>query len=409
MTVAENLVLSRSRLPFVVNWRAERRALETFMAAMPFKVDLGAPVRTLAAGEKQKIEILKQLYLKSRIMILDEPTSVLTPAEADEILGLLHDMTRAGHLSIILITHKFREVMRFADDVTILRRGKLAGRGDVKTLTPDSMAEMMMGAGSTKEAATRNDAPAGDIRLRVDALSALDDAGTPALREISFDLRAGEIVGVAAVAGNGQEELVEVLAGQRAAQSGVVLVHGRSYEARRAQMREHNVRCLPEEPLRNACVPDMSVAENISFRDFDQPPHTVAGWGIRPSAIRESARRQIEAYGIRTRSPDTPIGELSGGNVQRAVLARELGGKVDVLIAANPCMGLDFAAVSEIHARIIDSRNRGAAVLLVSADLDEILSVADRILVMSEGRVVHETPVASADVGIIGRHMAGHS
>jgi simple sugar transport system ATP-binding protein len=299
--------------------------------------------------------------------------------------------------------------MRFADDVTILRRGRMAGRGDVKTLTPDSMAEMMMGAGSTKPAAARNDAPAGDIRLRVDGLSALDDAGTPALREISFDLRAGEIVGVAAVAGNGQEELVEVLAGQREAQSGSVIVHGRPYEARRAQMREHNVRCLPEEPLRNACVPDMSVAENISFRDFDQPPHTVAGWGIRPSAIRQSARRHIEAYGIRTRSPDTPIGELSGGNVQRAVLARELGGKVDVLIAANPCMGLDFAAVSEIHARIIDSRNRGAAVLLVSADLDEILSVADRVLVMSEGRVVHETPIASADVGVIGRHMAGHS
>jgi simple sugar transport system ATP-binding protein len=224
-----------------------------------------------------------------------------------------------------------------------------------------------------------------------------------------FDVCAGEIVGIAGVAGNGQEELVEVLAGQRQATGGQVYVHGQEYQATRDETRRHRVRCLPEDPLRNACVPEMSVAENVAFRDFDRPPYTVARYGLRQAAFRETAERAISSYKIKTPSYATPIGELSGGNVQRAVLARELSDDVEVLIAANPCMGLDFAAVSEIHTRLVQARNRGAAVLLVSADLDEIFALADRILVVSEGRIVHETTAAAADVAVIGRHMAGHS
>jgi simple sugar transport system ATP-binding protein len=410
MTVAENLVLSRSRLPFFLDWAAEHRRLEEFMGAMPFQVDLRAPVRSLAAGEKQKVEILKQLYLKSRIVILDEPTSVLTPAEADEILGLLHDMARQRQVSLIVITHKFREVTQFADEVTVLRRGKRVGGGWVKDLTPAAMAEMMVGAAQRSESsAPRAAAAAGPVRLSASALSANDDLGLPSLDEVSFEVRSGEIVGIAAVAGNGQEELVEVLAGQRQARGGRVAVREMEYRGTRAALRQYKVRCLPEEPLRNACVPTMSVADNMAFRSFDEKPFAVAGLGLSRRAIARRAERLIGEYRVSTPSPDAPIGRLSGGNVQRAVLARELEGDVEVLVAANPCMGLDFAAVAEIHARLRKARDLGAAVLLVSADLDEIFALADRVLVMSEGRIVHETTPATADMRTVGQFMAGHA
>jgi simple sugar transport system ATP-binding protein len=267
---------------------------------------------------------------------------------------------------------------------------------------------MMMGSRTETAVAARDPGKAGEPRLRVVQLDADDDLGTPALRQMRFDVCSGEIVGIAGVAGNGQEELVEVLAGQRQATAGQVFVHGMEYEATREETNRHKVRCLPEDPLRNACVPQMSVAENIAFRDFDRPPYTVARWGLRQAAFRYTADKAIASYKIKTPSASTPIGQLSGGNVQRAVLARELADDVEVLIAANPCMGLDFAAVAEIHARIRKARDAGAAVLLVSADLDEVLALSDRVLVMSEGRVVHETTPETADVTVMGRFMAGH-
>ena len=222
-------------------------------------------------------------------------------------------------------------------------------------------------------------------------------------------MRAGEIVGIAGVSGNGQEELVEVLAGQRLGRAGDVLVGGVPFRARRSEMRNQKVRCLPDEPLRNACVGEMSVAENIGFRSFDRPPFARAGVLLSRKALRRHAHQMIADYGIRAPGPDAPIRSLSGGNVQRAVLARELHDQVALLIAANPCFGLDFAAVAEIRGRIMDARNRGTAVLLISADLDEIFTLSDRVLVISEGRIVYETPTATADIGVIGRHMAGQA
>jgi simple sugar transport system ATP-binding protein len=410
MTVCENLVLSRPVLPAVIDWAAERAALAGFIAGMPFRVELDVPVRSLSAGEKQKIEILKQLYLRSRVVVLDEPTSVLTPAEADEVLSTLHRMARAGDVSIIIITHKFREVTQFADEVTVLRRGRQVGRGRVDELSTREMAEMMMGGALPAEPsqALAPAASAGEARLRVADLRADDDAGVPALCGVSFEVRAGEIVGIAAIAGNGQEELVQVLAGQRPRTAGAVHVSGAPFEPTRDQMRLRRVRCLPEEPLRNACVPGMSVAENMAFRSFDEPPFTVLGALVSRRAMHRTAVRLVADYAIRTPSIHTPIGKLSGGNVQRAVLARELEGSVDVLVAANPCMGLDFAAVAEIHRRVRAARAQGTAVLLVSADLDEILALATRILVMSEGRIVHETTAEAAQPAVLGRYMAAH-
>lgn len=419
MTVCENLVLARARLPILLDWRREKEGLASFLSRMPFRVDLDTPIRSLSAGERQKVEILKQFYVASRVVILDEPTSVLTPAEADEVLTLLHERARAGEVSILIITHKFREVTRYADEVTVLRRGRVVGHGRVDDLTTQAMSEMMMGQASVSR--SRSVAPqpqqlhaivrggAVEPRLRVVALEVDDDAGTPALRGASFDVRPGEIVGIVAIAGNGQEELVDVLAGQRQKRAGRVLVGGEEFRATRSELRAHRLRCLPEEPLRSACVPTMSLAENMAFRTFDEPRSTVLRTFVVRKAIDEAARALVADYRIRAPSIHAPIGQLSGGNVQRAVLARELTGQVDVLVAANPCMGLDFVAVAEVHARIRETRDRGAAVLLVSADLDEILALAGRVLVMSEGRIVHETTASDADPAVLGKYMAAHT
>jgi simple sugar transport system ATP-binding protein len=246
------------------------------------------------------------------------------------------------------------------------------------------------------------------VRLDIGNLTARDDAGHIAVNEISLSVRAGEIVGIAGVSGNGQRQLVEVLAGQREAEAGDIRIAGEPYHATRKNMRRHKMSLLPEEPLKNACVGAMSVADNIALRTFDRAPFAKGGWWLNRAAFRDHAVAKINRYRIKTRTPDTPIAELSGGNVQRAVLARELGDDVEVLIAANPCFGLDFAAVAQIHADIIAARNRGAAVLLVSEDLDELLELSDRIAVMFHGRLVHEAVTAAADLTEIGRHMAGH-
>jgi len=407
MTVAENLVMSRAELPLVIDWRVERKALAEFLDRMPFRVPLDAKVSALSAGERQKCEILKQLYLDRRFLILDEPTSVLTPLEADEVLGLLGAMAKRGDITVLMITHKFREVMAFADRVTILRHGRLVGGGEIADLTPDDMARTMIGA-EQLAAQPPHVGSVGRRRLEIRALQVTDDAGQPAVRKLSLEICGGEIVGVAGVSGNGQHELVEALAGQRDADSGDIRVCDEVFHATRAEMSRHKISCLPDEPLRNACVGRMSVAENMAFRSFDQPPFAIGGLWLRPAKMRSEAERRIAQYRVRTRSPDTPLAALSGGNVQRAVLARELDGGAEVMIAANPCFGLDFAAVAQIHAEIIAARNRGAAVLLVSSDLDEILEIADRLVVMFNGRLVYEARVADADLTEIGRHMAGH-
>ena len=410
MTVAENLVMSRDDVPAVIPWRRERERLARFMDTVPFKLDLDRPVTRLAAGEKQKVEILKQLYLARRFMILDEPTSVLTPAEADEVLGMLHAMTRQRAVTVLMITHKFREVMAFADAVTVLRRGRLAGEARLADTSPAQLAEMMVGAREIPQAhAAKTGEPAVlEPRLVVDDLVVDNDSGLPAVAHVSLSVRPGEIVGIAGVSGNGQRELVEALIGQRHHAAGEIRVNGKPYHAMRGEIRACRTFSLPEEPLRNACVPGMSVAENIALRSFDEAPLATGPW-LRHGPMLERARRLIAEFKVKTDGPDAPIATLSGGNVQRAVLARELSGNAAVLIAANPVFGLDFAAVAEIHDRILAARNGGAAVLLVSEDLDELLALSDRILVIFDGRIVHETPAAAADIDVIGPAMAGHN
>ena len=422
MSVAENLLLAGGRTAAVVDWKKERAALAAFLRSTPFTLDLDATPAGLSAGEKQKLELLKQLYLKPRLLILDEPTSVLTPQEADEVLALVRAVARRGECTVLIITHKFREVMAYADEVTVLRRGRKVYGAHVATTRPAELAQAMIGESAAGASAlvaegtavprTPTD-PAAPAALEVEGLDAMGDRGTLAVRALSLTVRRGEILGIAGVSGNGQRELVEAIVGQRPRAGGSVRVAGQPYAGRRSENRTLQLRALTEEPLRSASVGELSVAHNMALRDFDTAPlqgGSVPGltW-LRYGAWRERARAWIDEYGIKTRGENAPIASLSGGNVQRAVLARELAGTINVLIAANPVFGLDFAAVTEIHARILQVRAKGGAVLLVSEDLDELLELSDRIAVMSEGRIVFETAAAGADRRTIGAHMGGEA
>src|SRR5262245_28394465 len=408
MTVAENFLLGRQSLPAVIDWRAEHSALDQFMEGMPFRLDPRRLVASLAAGEKQKLEILKQLYLGRRFLVLDEPTSVLTPAEADEVLAEMRRLADARRLSVVFITHKLREVMQFAQDVTVLRAGMVAARTAVTATSETGLASLMFGAELAEQKAaapTRTAMPEQAAYLELEGLHAVGDRGAPAVVGASLSIRPGEIVGIAGVSGNGQKELLEILAGQRQAQAGSVRVGGRAFRGTRGELERWGVSLLLEEPLLNAAVRSMSVMENLALRQFDRPPLAIAGWILKRRALWPFAQALIQRYGIRASSPSAPLETLSGGNVQRTVLARELARPVRLLLMQNPCFGLDVAAASEIRQQILRVRNGGAAVLLISEDLDEVLQLSDRVLVMASGRISYETDRSHADRYVIGRHM----
>jgi len=411
MTVAENLLLARGHLPAVIDWKAARAELSAFLQTTPFKLDLDATPLDLSAGEKQKLEILKQLFLKPRLLILDEPTSVLTPQEADEVLGALRERAHGGACSIILITHKFREVTAFADDVSVLRRGALVATGSVADTSPAVLAQAMVGEGkAVAQPLSRLQRDTGAVQLDIAGLQVIGDRGEPAVQDLALQVRCGEIVGVAGVSGNGQRELMQALTGQRNRAAGQVRVAGQRFDATRRQNRRLRVRALPEEPLLNACVGALSVSHNMGLRQFDEAPFATpaatGGW-VHWGRLRQRARAWIAEYGVKTQGERAAIRTLSGGNVQRAVLARELAGDARLLLVSNPVFGLDFAAVAEIHGRLMAARNQGAAVLLVSEDLDELLTLSDRIVVMSEGRIVCDVPAHQADRHELGAFMGG--
>jgi ABC-type uncharacterized transport system ATPase subunit len=409
MTAAENLVMSRADVPQVIDWKAERARLETFLDKMPFRVPLDVPVGLLASGERQKTEILKQLYLDRRFLVLDEPTSTLTPREAEEVLGLIRAITERGDITTVIITHKLKEVAAFADEVTVLRKGRVAGGGHARALGPADLTALMIGELDVAENPDRRGTPEGDARLRLRGLRSEAALGRARVDIAALDVRPGEILGVAGISGNGQSTLVEIIGGQRKPVAGEILVAGAPYHAGREEAQALKVRVLPEEPLRNGCVPSMSVRDNLNLRRFDRAKDgTRRAWPDRAD-MAAWARGMIAAYGIKAPSDQVPISALSGGNVQRTVLARELDGTVALLVAANPCFGLDVKAVAEIRARIVAARNAGTAVLLLSEDLDEILELSDRIVVMREGSIVYETAGAGADARTIGGYMVGRA
>ena len=410
MTVMENLVLARPDLPALLSWKKERERLHLFLDHAPFSVDLDTRVEHLAAGQKQKVEILKQLYLETRVLILDEPTSVLTPSEADEVMMVLTSLVRQGSLSVLLITHKLREVMAFADRVTVLRRGRCVASSEVESIDIPRIAGWMIGSSRPPEQAARKELAHRVPALDIHDLLVLGDHGLPAVKRVSLTVHTGEILGIAGVSGNGQRELVQAIGGQRGIENGSVAAFEAPYRPSREDIRTSGLFALPEEPLENATVPRMSVAENLALRTFDRAPVSKFGFLLDRVAIGQAAKELVRRFSIRTPSIWAPIRNLSGGNVQRTVLARDLGsGEAKIMVVANPCFGLDFAATAFVHTQLIDLRNRGGSVLLVSEDLDELMKVADRILVMSGGEIAHEALSADLDLTVVGRYMGGHA
>lgn len=408
MTVAENLVASSARLPGVINWRREMERLTSITRDLPFAINLNVRTSQLSAGEKQKAELIKQLYLGRRLLILDEPTSVLTPDEAEQVLGYVRELATAGVLSAILITHKFDEVRRFTDDVTILRKGAAIRHGAVRDLSNGEMAEAMIGSPLSHEAERKSrTACQHDPILTISNLTVKGDIGLDVVKGIDLRVNKGEIVGVAGVSGNGQTEMVEALMGQRHSE-GEICVGTTRFHGSRKEIAALGVYGLPQEPLKNACVPSMSLAENLALRNFDRPPIR-KGILLNRRALNSQAELLVTQFKVKAGGLDVRMNTLSGGNVQRAVLGRELTQAVRVLIASNPTFGLDFLACQETHNRILEARNAGAGVLLISEDLDELLHLVDRVVVMSGGRIVYEVEAEHADKHIIGKHMAGDS
>lgn len=408
MTVAENLLLAREDLPALLNWPEQHAQLRTFLDKAPFSIDLESRIAHLAAGQKQKVEILKQLYLQTRVLILDEPTSVLTPDESAEVMSVLSAMVKTGGLSVVLISHRFGEVMDYANEVTVLRGGRLVRSVPVRDTNTAQLAQWMMGESKPPQPVEKIAPSTTELALEVDNLLVRSESGLVAVNNVSLHVACGEILGIAGVSGNGQRELVQAIAGQCPIESGAIRAFGQAFVPTRAGILKTGLFTLPEEPLENATVPSMSVAENLALRRFDRSPLSRWRWLLNRNAIREAAVAVIREFSIRPPSPDTPVQNLSGGNLRKTVVGRDLiGGEAKILVIANPCVGLDFAAAASLHNRLIEMRNRGGALLLVSEDLDELVHLADRIVVMSGGVIAHETRPAELDRAVIGSHFSG--
>jgi general nucleoside transport system ATP-binding protein len=405
MTVAENIVLGvEPRDRFLLDERAAERRVKELSERFGLLVDPTALVSEITVGQEQRVEILKALYRGADILILDEPTAVLTPQEARELFGIIRSLQEDGK-SIIFISHKLNEVLEIADRITVLRRGKKIETVPCEGATETSLARAMVGR-EVLLRVEKEPAKPGDVLLAVDDLHVVDERGIERVRGVSFEVRAGEIVGIAGVDGNGQTELVEAITGLRKIESGRVLVAGRELrDASAREMLDAGVGHIPEDRQRRGLVLEFTIAENIALHDYAKPPDARFGW-LFPLRLVERARRLIREFDVRGGGPLTPAGGLSGGNQQKVVVAREIARDPKVLIAAQPTRGLDVGAIEYLHRRIVTERDEGRAVLLVSLELDEILSLSDRILVIYEGRLVGEHS-GEVDEEALGLEMLG--
>jgi simple sugar transport system ATP-binding protein len=397
MTVAENIVLAvepRHAGILMDEGAAESRVRE-LSEQFGLAVDPHAKVQDITVGQQQRVEILKALYRGAEILVLDEPTAVLTPQEAHELFGIVRSLTEQGK-SIIFISHKLNEVLEIADRITVLRRGKLIETISSEGATEDTLARLMVGRDVLlrveKSAATPT-----EPLLRVEGLSVRDDRGLEKVRNVEFEVRAGEIVAIAGGDGNGQTELIDALTGLMPAESGRVEVDGRDVTHANAHRHfEAGLGHIPEDRQRRGLVLEFSIAENISLHDFRSPPDSRFGW-LFPRQLLRRAARLIEEFDVRGGGPRTRAGGLSGGNHKKDILAREIDRDPRVLVAAQPTRGLDVGAIEFVHRRLVAERDEGRAILLVSLELEEVLSLADRILVMYEGEIVGEFPPTASE------------
>lgn len=404
-TVAENVALGLRGTPFLAPVRAITKKLRELSQHYGLPVDPDRRVWELSAGEQQRVEILKALIRGAKVLILDEPTSVLTPQEAQELFEVLARMKSEGH-GIIFISHKLDEVLSVADRVTVMRRGKVVDTVEAATTTKEELARMMVGR-EVVFRLTKNACRPGEAALYVQKISARNDRGLWALKDVSLDVCRGEILGVAGIAGNGQRELVEVITGLRPAEGGRIILLGRDVTNRSPRfLSDLGCAHIPEDRIRMGIVPALSVEENLVLKKHHRPPFAWRGV-LDLSAMRSFALKAIEEYGIMTPSPRTSAKLLSGGNIQRLILARELSGKPAVVIAAHPTYGLDVGATEQIRQMLLRARDEGAAVLLVSEDLEEIMELSDRIAVIFRGEIMGVLPAAEATLEEIGLMMAG--
>jgi simple sugar transport system ATP-binding protein len=406
MTVTENLILGDEpkRFGFLQMKRAREEA-KALSERYGLEVDPDAVIEDLPVGMAQRVEILKALRRDVNLLILDEPTAVLTPQETDELLGVLRNLANSG-VGILFITHKLREVMALADRVVVLRNGKLVGTTSPKDSSESQLAQMMVGREvvlEVEKGPAKPKAPA----LIVDEIKVLDDRKLEAVRGLSLTVKAGEILGIAGVEGNGQRELVEAICGMRSRISGKVSINGKELPNLNPKAaHEAGVSHIPEDREKHGLVSSYSISDNLILNCFDQEPYA-SGWVRNHDAVTANGAALVKQFDIRTPSPNLSAGSLSGGNKQKVVVARELSQNLSVVVAAQPTRGVDVGSIEFIHNQLIAARDNGAAVLLVSAELDEVLSLSDRISVIYAGKIVATFESEGADRAKIGRLMAG--
>jgi simple sugar transport system ATP-binding protein len=408
-TVAENVILGDHRgegKKFMVHPRRIERRVAELGERYRIAVDPRARIWQLSLGEQQRVEILKALYREARILILDEPTAVLTPQESESLFETLRVMAGEGR-TIVFISHKLHEVKAVSDRVTVLRDGKTIETLATASATPRSLAALMVGREVSLAERVEREGTVGEPVLEVRDLWAAGDRGGDALRGVDLTVRGGEIVAIAGVAGNGQRELAETITGMRAPARGEVVVATRTLRGGDAREAIHaGVAHVPEDRLHTGVAPSLSIASNVVLKSY-RGRHVARGPLLRLRRIHELAAHLIQRYDVRGGGPDLPARQLSGGNLQKVVLAREFHGEPRVLVVASPTRGLDVGSIETVHGYLRDAASSGVGVLLISEDLDEILALADRVAVMYEGRIVGERAAEDATVAEIGLLMAG--
>nr|WP_218566519.1 ABC transporter ATP-binding protein [Vallicoccus soli] len=385
-TVAENVMLGHEPTRgALLDRAAARRQVEELSRRFGFDVDPDALVEDLPVGVQQRVEIIKALVRDARVLILDEPTAVLTPQETDELIAIMRQLRDAG-TSIVFITHKLREVRAVADRISVIRRGAVVGTASPRS-DETELASLMVGREVSLTVAKEPAAPGGVV-LSVRDLTVVDERGHTAVDRVSFDVHGGEVLALAGVQGNGQTELTEALVGLQPKVAGSVRLDGAELAGRPPRVvLDAGVGYVPEDREHDGVIGTFSVAENLVLDQHDREPYGTR-LALRPAAVRREARRLVEEFDVRTQSVQTPVGTLSGGNKQKVVLARELSRPLRLFIAAQPTRGLDVGSIEFVHRRVVHERDVGTAVVLVSTELDEVLALADRIAVMYRGRLV---------------------
>lgn len=406
-TVAQNIVLSREpkKAGLFYDLTGAEQAVTELSREYGLEVNPKDTVRELSVGLQQRVEILKTLYRGADVLILDEPTAVLTPQETDELFAVLRRVVRERHMTVIIITHKLYEVMVISDRVGVMRQGKLVGIEETQNVNERILSAMMVGREVLQPSADASSA-VGDVKISVANLRAADNRGLPAVRGLSLEVRAGEILGIAAIEGNGQSELLEAITGMRPF-TGEIRINGHSVKGKSpGQIRALGLAHVPEDRLSTGVDPQASISDNLLVGKHKNKEFTKFGFHLRPKPIREYTGQIYEAFDIRAAGPDTLAGSLSGGNMQKVVIAREFSMDADVLIIAQPTRGVDIGAISFIHSRILEKRAAGAAILLCSADLDEVLQLSDRVITIYEGRITGEF-AGKLSKSEIGYYMTG--